>query len=295
MTKKKTKYSIPILCSDPIFKSVFMDCPNILSKFIYDITGKYYNNINLGMNEIPINRNNEKFKRCDFIINVDNNKIINIELNSEYSKTLLIKNTSYIFEIFSNNTSNGEDYNEDLEVIQININNFSRFKKPVLDYQIINNDYSHVYFNGLKIWDLDIVKCKKLYYSDIERQEKYLKWGALFSCKNIEDMEPILDELLNKKEAQIFMEKLKKITGYYSIMDEAEALRLDDKFRRSLKNEGIRIGQARGMKLGKNEGIKLGIIEMIKSMLINNAEYDFISKVSNKTVEEIKEIEKSIK
>ncbi len=91
------------------------------------------------------------------------------------------------------------------------------------------------------------------------------------------------------------MEKLKKITGYYSIMDEAEALRLDDKFRRSLKNEGIRIGQARGMKLGKNEGIKLGIIEMIKSMLINNAEYDFISKVSNKTVEEIKEIEKSIK
>ena len=36
-------------------------------------------------------------------------------------------------------------------------------------------------------------------------------------------------------------------------------------------------------------------IEMIKAMLKNNANYEFISKVSNKSIEEIKEIEESMK
>ena len=102
----------PILCSDPIFKSIFSKYPNILRKFIYDVTGRYYKNISLGMNEIPINRYKEKFKRCDFIISTDSNTIINIELNNNYSKTMLIKNTSYIFELFSNYTSSGEYYND---------------------------------------------------------------------------------------------------------------------------------------------------------------------------------------
>ena len=38
-----------------------------------------------------------------------------------------------------------------------------------------------------------------------------------------------------------------------------------------------------------------GITSMIKSMLENKADYDFITKVTGKTIEEIKEIESSIK
>ena len=111
-----TKKELPILCADSIFKSIFTKRPNILSKFIYDITGDKLDNIDLISNELPITRYKEKFKRCDFIIK-DDNKIYNIELNSEFSNTLIIKNTSYIFSLFSSYTSKGKDYDKDLEEV----------------------------------------------------------------------------------------------------------------------------------------------------------------------------------
>ena len=76
-----------LLSSDVIFKSVFIHNEDILNKFIYDITGYKFNKISLGMNELPIVRKNEKFKRCDFIVNTNSNTIINIELNNELSDT----------------------------------------------------------------------------------------------------------------------------------------------------------------------------------------------------------------
>ena len=49
------------------------------------------------VNEIPINSKDEKFKKTDFIINVDN-YTINIEANSSYNDLFKVKNTSYIME-----------------------------------------------------------------------------------------------------------------------------------------------------------------------------------------------------
>ena len=46
---------------------------------------------------------------------------------------------------------------------------------------------------------------------------------------------------------------------------------------------------------GKLAGIKENAIKMIKSMLKNNIDVTTVAKVSDKSVEEIKEIEKSIK
>ena len=294
----KEELKIPILCYDPIFKSIFMKHPHILSKFIYDITGDKLDNITLVSNELPIIRNKEKFKRCDFIIK-DNNKIYNIELNSSYSKTLLIKNTSYIFNLFSANTSIGEKYNKDLEVIQININNFSRFNRPVLDYQIMNSNYYSIYLDSLKIYDLDIVKCNNLYYNDRVRKRNYLKWGALFSCTTIEDMIPILDNILTKKESDRMVEDLYNLEAPGKVISEAEALRLDDMFRRSLREEGLEEGIEKGIekgtRIGIEEGKKQKTIDMIKSMLKKSMSYSDINDITGSSIEEIKEIEKSIK
>ena len=43
------------------------------------------------------------------------------------------------------------------------------------------------------------------------------------------------------------------------------------------------------------KGIKETALKMIKRMLKNNASYVFIAKASDKSIEEIKEIEKSMK
>ena len=130
MVEDKTDFSLPLLCNDVIFKSVFIGNEDILEKFIYDISGKKINNIKLEITEIPIIRKNEKFKVCDFVIR-NGNEIINIELNSSYSKTTLIKNTSYAFGLFSRDASKGEKYNDKLSIIQINVNNYGSCTKLV--------------------------------------------------------------------------------------------------------------------------------------------------------------------
>ena len=54
-------------------------------KMISDITGIDYellrDNVILETNEIPISRKNEKFKKCDFVIRVGRDMILNLELN----------------------------------------------------------------------------------------------------------------------------------------------------------------------------------------------------------------------
>ena len=297
MKQELDQYELPLLCNDVIFKSLFTGLEFILEKIIYDITGDKIKGISLYANEIPIVRGKEKFKRCDFLIKKDNT-IYNIELNSSYYDTLLIKNTSYIFSLFASDTSRGKDYNKDLNVIQININNFTKHNKPILDYSIINKNYSYNYLDSLKIWDLDIVKCKKMYYNEPIRKRRYVKWGALFSCNTLEEMIPIMDELLTKKECEIFMEKLDKITKEEHIMSEAEALRLDDMLRRSIRKEGEEIGINKGKVLGLAEGKSLGIEErtsdIIKNMLNNNDTYEYISKITGKSIKDIMKIKESI-
>lgn len=284
-----------LLSSDVIFKSVFMHNEDILNKFIYDITGERLESIHFYMNEIPIRRGNEKFKRCDFIIHTDKNIVINIELNRDYSMTMLMKNTSYLYELFSTYVSKGENYNENLRVIQININYFSRFGKSVLNYKMMNYTYQYVYLDNIKIWDLDVIKAKELYYKGLKRVKRHIKWGVLFSCTSLDEMEPILCELLNKKEVYLFMNKLKKITRTITVMDEKEALELDNKIRRSLYAEGEQKGFSNGEKIGFSNGEKIGfsngfsdgIMSMIKSMIDNHIDIETISKVSNKSIEEI--------
>ena len=112
---------------------------------ISDITGIDYkllkDNIILETNELPISRQNEKAKKCDFIIRIDKNMIINLELNKESYSELLIKNLSYIFNIFSTLTKKGQKYNEDLNIIQININCFkdNLYEKnlPLIDFKFV--------------------------------------------------------------------------------------------------------------------------------------------------------------
>mgnify|MGYP007101902123 CR=1 FL=1 len=83
---KKIELKKPFLLYDPVFKSIFTGNENIIGKMISDITGFNYlfleNNIYLDTNELSIDRFNEKFKRCDFIVRVDDDNIINLEINN---------------------------------------------------------------------------------------------------------------------------------------------------------------------------------------------------------------------
>jgi len=79
------------------------------------------------------------------------------------------------------------------------------------------------------------------------------------------------------------MDKLENIANDDVIMTELEAQKWDEWERNSIYNDGLNTGIS--------QGIETTIVNTIKSMLENKADYEFISKVTGKTIEEIKEIE----
>ena len=298
---EKVKLTRPFLLYDPVFKSVFSGNENILGKMISDITGFNYlfleNNILLETNELSIDRFNEKFKRCDFIVRVSEDNIINLEINTKTYQGYLIKNLSYIFHIFKTNSVKGEEYNENLEVTQININNFNTGDKALSKYYLKEDETNELYTKSLEIFDLSVVKCKKIYYNNHRKEvPNYIKWGALLSCKidETDKMEKILRELLLEKEVEVIMSKINKLKDDSLFMPEAERLAWEEWEYNSIMADAKNKGMAEGIAEGLEKGMEEKTIDIIKSMLENNASYDFISKVTNKSIEEIKSIEKNM-
>ncbi|MGM9876909.1 MAG: hypothetical protein ACI310_06780, partial [Bacilli bacterium] len=65
------------------------------------------------------------------------------------------------------------------------------------------------------------------------------------------------------------------------------------------RNTALQEGREEGFKLGHEEGIEEGIEdktkEVITNMLREKSDYEFISKITGKTIDEIKEIECKMK
>ena len=90
------------------------------------------------------------------------------------------------------------------------------------------------------------------------------------------------------------MEKITKITSDNYIMSEAEALRLDDMFRRSIRREGIDEGKTIGLAEGKSLGIEENTKSIVLNMLKNNDTYEYISKITGKSIKDIMKIKESM-
>lgn len=298
---KINEMRLPFLVYDISYKAVFTDEEKILAKMVSDITGMDYNilknNITLETNELPISSINEKAKRCDFIIRIDKDNILNIELNSSHYTGLVIKNLAYLCQIFCRETKTGDQYNENLNVMQININCFTKnnnetFKednKEILnEYKIQNVKTKEIYAKNISILTLDIVKCYETYYNLDNKNNipNYIKWGTLIYNRDFEEIPNIVKGIMTSKERDKIMDKMAKLSRNSSYMSELEAMEWAEWETRSRETEAKKLGLAEGLTKGKEENTK----EIILLMLDNNLSLDMISKVTNKSIDEIEKI-----
>ena len=298
----------PLMCYDVIFKSVFLNNENILAKMISDITNIDYkileNNITLEANELPISKKNEKAKRCDFVVRLDKDYILNLELNRQSHTGLIVRNLSYVFNLFSTHTKVGDEYNENLVVMQININCFDNQNGKALSRYHIKEDYDDdIYSNNLVLYTLNVVNCKELYYNyDNKKIPKYIRWGALIYCDDISKIPIITKEIMTYEERNIIMDKLNKLQNDKEIMTELEALEWEEWERNTIYSDGIKKGIEEGIKQGIKQGIEQGIeqgtkektIEIIKSMLKKELDINLISQITKESIEEINKIKESL-
>ena len=293
-TKKrfKTTYKneLPFLCYDIVMKAIFTNETNILAKMIADISGIPYSilkdNVTLITNEIPINSKDEKAKRCDFVIKVNDGNIISLEVNSSYYEGMHPKNLSYIFGEYIAMFKAGEKYNEKMFAIQVNLNCYKdRGAKELSKYVLQEIEDHDVYTNTLAIFNLNVEKCSDLYYTLVKKKAhipNYVRWSALLYCKDFSKLLEIAEGIMTKEEVERVMDKIYKLKNDDLFLTKLEARKISE------WEEKSKIDYA--LNTGMEEGTKQTTIDLIKNMFANNLELDIISKVTNKSIEEINKI-----
>ena len=90
------------------------------------------------------------------------------------------------------------------------------------------------------------------------------------------------DDLLTMEEKERLIKTIEEVNNDKEIITEW------------MREENARLKHAGEMRYAKDEGIEEKEIELIKNMLLNKLNYEVISNVSGKTIDEIKEIENSM-
>ena len=316
MTSKKIKNNRII--DNVNFISLFLDNHDFLNFCIKTLCNQEKvevdcNDLLLSHNSIPIDSLGEKFKQTDLIAR-NNNDIINIEANNITGKTTRMKNTSYIMKIYSESAKRGGLYNTNKNFLQINFDNGNEENFGCLTKASILTIDGTAIINNFNLLFLDVEKCYEKFYNLIKEGKEseidnHIRIGAFFYSNDPNESDAILGNMLD---IELKKRVIGKVREMYTMNDDytltKEAADQYGEFlyygwKHEFTEDGKRIGRKQGRKQGRKEGIKEGklaglkekAIEMIKGMLKKEISYNDISDISGKTVEEIKEIERSMK
>ena len=288
------------ICNDVMFKSIFLRQRDALITMIYDITG-----INEKINKDEIITGYElepytikgKVNRSDMLIGIGKDNYLNVEINYKHERNVTARNMIQLFRITNQVVESGmTDKELSLKMVgQLNLNTFRNLNNKIIQigaYADLDTG-RELDYGVIKIWNLDIEKCYKKLYNNTEKIKyatKMERWGAILYC-SINDIELISqllgDDLLTMEEKEKFIVKIKDANSSDRIIqdwmvEENNRLRLEGQLAYA-KDEGI------------EQGIEENKIDVIRSMLKKNIDYNTISEITNKSVEEIKEIEKNRK
>ena len=297
MTKRKYDKNNRIINNEK-FISLFLENPDLLNFCIREICNQKKVEVNcndllLSHNSIPIGSLGEKFKQTDLIARNSNN-IVNIEANNIIGKTTRMKNTSYIMKMYSESAKRGELYNTNKNFIQINFDNGNEENFGCLTKASILTIDGTAVLNNFNLLFLDVAKCYKKFYNLIREGKEseidnHIRIGAFFYSNDPDELDIILGNMLDvelKKRVIGKVRDMYTMNEDYTLTNE-ERKQWGDFLYNGWKHEFT--------EKGRIAGIKENALKMIKGMLKKEMSYQDISDISGDTVEEIKEIEKSMK
>ena len=191
--------------------------------------------------------------------------IIQLEMNSNIYDYSHVRQVAYISNEYSHYTSTGDNYNGDIQIIQINfvyglMTNFKEEKyKDLYDedsfgiYEI-RKENGKKYVDNYKIYEFNMDYYMNLWYT---KNEKEIEENKLFIMMDLK-----LNELASiskdDKVVSKYMEELERINKdpkFIHFMSEEEDRR---KLENTMKRREREIGREEGISFGREEGISLG-------------------------------------
>ena len=265
------------LTSDVVFKSFMMskNTNNYKARLIHLITGIPEEDLKKAIYqsvELPIDKNNQKVYKTDIITTIKNH-ILSIEMNKDYYETQIKKNSDYRAKVIAESLKSGESYKTQKQVIQINFDNYHKYKgkKLIYEFKMLEINTLEEEYEGESIsYHIDLKNLK-----DYNKDSELRQLLELFISENIDKLRgiDIMDEAINELES---LSQDENIIGLY------DAELVQEKLDKSIRDEMM----DRGIK----QGIEQRNIEIAKNMLKDNNDIDKISLYTGLTIEEIKNL-----
>ena len=273
------------LMQDLVFKAIVANEQDtrLLDYILSDILDEKVHVFKFVPTELKIRRKSERAKVTDLIVESDKGKHILVELNSNFSQSIKVRNLSYYASYYSQIVEKSEKYDESLETVLINLNNDSKVELDKKTYLLKCLEDDSIYTSTFKIINVNLVKYKELWYDEcIKGNKKHIHLVMLNA--NMEEMEE-----LGKKDKVVkeFEERMLTLTKDGVVINHLSYEEDQEKLRRS------EISEAR------NEGITKGIIERNNEIAINmlkkNMNTKDILEITGLTKKAIEKLKKNLK
>lgn len=289
MVKEKLKMT---LASDVLFKKVFFSEGSALLKMLQDILDiREDSGITIiGYETRPNNIFGKSF-RGDLLVTLSDRTYVSIEMNNSNPKNSLSRNMIHLFRIHSDMLVKGmpDSELEKYRLYQLNFDNFRNTSREAIEkYAFCSLTTGKVRNLIYTFCDVDLEKCRKLVYNvNVREVSKDIRWGAIMTSNDIEEISKLLGEdMLSMEEKDKFLNTVRELNEDEKVVKDW------------MWEENDKLRYYNDLEASKEQGIEQGIEDKSKEVVINmlnkNMDYETISEISGKTIEEIKEIENDI-
>lgn len=280
---------------DKMFKSVLTtkEAKGYLISLISNITGiekeKLKDNLVFKNNEQRLRGISEKRKITDMVVEIKDN-VINLEMNKEYYDGLIDRNNEYLSKIRESIILEGEKYSNIPKIIQINFDNYNRYKtdkRVVIKFEMMDETGLKEGVN-VESYHVILPNAKEKYYNEDNKEELVRELVIMMAEKNEELEKLIADNMELRKVGEKIVEIShdEELQGWYD--EEEHQRRVRNSLVESAIKKGWNEGKEEGKLEGKREGIKEGIkegktkntIEIATKMLKEKIDIKIISKVT---------------
>ena len=268
---------------DAVFKEVFLNEKNeeILKKLLEQSLHLKIHTIETAMMERNQGNVHVRRKVLDAVLYTDQG-VIGIEMNARYKRYLRARNTAFAFDLYTHYTYRGKEYDDEMQIIQINYTYGLGKKYDEVEVYELQNKKGEQLLKNFRIIEWNMDKIMKFWYDkDEENIEKY-KYLIMLDLEQEE-----LHELSKRDE------EVKKY------MEEVERINQDPKFReymtkeedeRKIRNTELREAREHGIKEGIEYGEKNRNCEIAKNLVSLDIPIDKIIEATGLSEEEINKL-----
>ena len=276
--------------NDRAFKEVFLkpnnsDLLKALLEFILKIK---IDKLEIKKTELLSGNVNIKDKRVDAIVHTGNKKI-EIEINSQNKDYLHTRSTAYICNIYQSNANVGDTYNEDTDIIQVNLTwGLGKNNEEMKIYKIMN-EKGELYVKNFIIYEINMDYYDKIWYSKNEDEIKKNQYMIMLDLDKKELKNMPKDKIVDKYITNVtIVNDDPEFQKYMS--EEEDKKKIQNSLLSEAKEEGMEQGYTSGISDGISEGENKKSIEIAKNLLSMNMPLEDISKATGLSIEEINKI-----